>query len=157
MIDEITPSIGIREQINPSNIQYFDINKLFKSLIISLKMANNRNRTAGHNLERDIVNEIKTLGYNVVTARAESRNMDNKKVDVFSPLGVDNSLPYYIQCKNSKSRPNYHDLITTMPQDRIPIVIHRQTHKANTRFVTDGDYVIMRKEDFYNLINKGND
>ena len=114
----------------------------------------NRNRNAGNGFERLIVNELKELDYDVVTARAESRNMDNMKVDVFSPLGVKNTLPYYIQCKNSKSKPNYHKIIGEMPKDRIPIIIHRQTHKANNRFVTDGDYVILRKEDFYNLIKK---
>jgi 3-methyladenine DNA glycosylase AlkC len=112
----------------------------------------NRNRSAGHSYERTIVKELKELGFDVVTARSESRNMDNKKVDVFSPLGVDNSLPFYVQCKNSKSRPNYHKILNEMPDDRVPIILHRQTHKVNTKFVTDGDYVIMKKEDFYNLI-----
>lgn len=116
----------------------------------------NRNRSAGHNFERSIVNELKEIGYDVVTARAESRNMDNLKVDIFSPLGrIHNNLrmlPYYVQCKNTKNRPDYHKLLNEMPNDRTPIVFHRQTHKANTRFVTDGDYVIMKKEDFYKLI-----
>ena len=77
------------------------------------------------------------------------------ELSLFSPLGIEGkSLPYYIQCKNSKNKPNYHELLTIMPQDRTPIVIHRQTHKANAKFITDGDYVIMKKSTFYNLIRK---
>jgi len=115
-------------------------------------IMSNRNRTSGHNFERVIVKDMKELGFNVVTARSESRSMDNKQVDIFSPLGVENPLPFYIQCKNSKNKPKYQELLEDMPQDRIPVIFHRQTHKANSRFVTDGDYVIIRKKDFYKLI-----
>ena len=53
----------------------------------------NRNRTAGNNFERLIVNELKELGFDdVVTSRAESRNMDNRGVDIFG-----NNFPFYIQ------------------------------------------------------------
>jgi len=112
----------------------------------------NRNRTAGHNLERDIVKELKELGFDVVTSRSESRSMDNKKVDIFSPLGVDNSLPYYIQTKCTVNIPNYCQLLTEMPKDRIPVVIHRKTEKKGVNFMAQGDFVTITKETFYNLI-----
>lgn len=112
----------------------------------------NRNRDYGNGYERVIVNELKCLGYDVVTARAESRNMDNKKVDVFSPLGCENNLPYYIQCKATINKPDYHNLIISMPQDRAPIVFHRQMKKAKKNNVKQGEYVIMRKEHFYELL-----
>lgn len=112
----------------------------------------NRNRTAGNNFERLIVRELKLLNFDVVTSRSESRNMDNLGVDIFSPLGVKNIFPFYIQCKNSQNKPNYHELIKNMPNDRIPIILHRQTHKVNSKFITDGDYVIIKKQDFYSIL-----
>ena len=112
------------------------------------------NRQAGNNYERKIVLELKELNFDVVTSRAESKTMDNKKVDIFSPLGVDNVLTFYIQCKNSKNKPDYHKIITEMPKDRTPVIFHKQTHKVNTTFVTDGEYVIMKKEAFYKLIKE---
>lgn len=112
----------------------------------------NRNRSQGNGYERVIVNELKELGYtDVVTSRAESRNMDNKGIDVFG-----NSLPWFIQCKLTKDRPNYHKLIldTKELDNTKPLLIfHRLVKKATTRFVAQGDYVIMEKSEFYKLIN----
>ena len=115
-------------------------------------MATNRNRTAGHNFERAIVIELKEIGYeDVVTSRAESRNMDNAGVDIF---GKD--FPYYIQCKNSKTYQKLHELITSelLPTDKPTIVFQRKTRKVTTKFVTEGDYVSMKKEVFYELLKQ---
>lgn len=119
-------------------------------------MGSNRNRVAGHNLERLIVKELKELGYDAVTARAESRNMDNRGIDIFSPPYCSNPLPVHIQCKNTVINPHYEDLLTLelLPNDKPTIVIHRKTKKANSRFVTQGDYVLMKKSDFYSIIEK---
>jgi len=114
-------------------------------------MGSKRNRTAGHGFERCIINELKLLGFpEAVSARSESRNLDDKGVDIC------NVKPYNIQCKNTVLTPNYHELITNMPQDPevANIVIHRKTKKANTRFVTQDDYVLMRKADFYKILKK---
>ena len=51
----------------------------------------NRNRTAGNQYERDIVNELKEHGYDVVTTRSESRNADNAGIDV-------RNYPYHTKC-----------------------------------------------------------
>ena len=108
----------------------------------------NRNRTAGHNFERLIVQELKDLGFDVVTTRSESRNLDNKGVDIFGP-----EFHYYIQCKNSKSILDYHSLLKNQDLGKPLILFHRKTHKANKRFVADGDYVVMLKEEFYKLLD----
>jgi len=104
------------------------------------------NRTAGNNFERIIVRELKELGYDVTTSRNESRKMDAMQVDIMG------DIPYHIQCKNSKNKPKYDKLLKEMPDDKVPVVFHRQTHKAGKNFVTDGDFVIMRKEDFYEIL-----
>ena len=108
------------------------------------------NSTAGHKYERDSVNRLKDLGYeDVVTSRAESRNMDNRGVDIFGP-----SLPFHIQCKNSVRDLKYHDLFDNdrLPTDKPLVIFHKRTKKAKTRFVEVGEYVIMKYETFKELI-----
>ena len=118
----------------------------------------NTNRNRGNGYERLIVKELKELGYDAVTSRAESRNMDNRGIDIFSPPYCSNPLPVHIQCKNTVINPHYEDLLTSelLPNDKPTVVVHRKTKKANSRFVTQGDYVIIKKNDFYNLIKKTN-
>jgi hypothetical protein len=113
-------------------------------------MASNRNRTAGNNFERLIVRELKELGYDdVVTSRSESKNMDDRGVDIFGQ-----NFPYYIQCKNSKTYQKLHDLITSdkLPTDKPTIVFQRKTRKVTTKFVTEGDYVSMINMVLMNLL-----
>jgi hypothetical protein len=117
-------------------------------------MSGSRNRTAGHNFERQIVNELKAIGFkNAVSARSESRNTDDKGIDICHTPG------YQIQCKNSKLNPDYTKILTAIPDGdtHVNVVIHRKTKKANTRFITQGDYVVLKKSDFYNLLIKANE
>lgn len=109
-----------------------------------------RNRTAGHNYERQITNELKELGFeDVVTARSESRNMDDKGVDIFG-----SSLPFFVQCKNSQNYPKIHELLTSelLPTEKPLIIFHKKTKKQNVKFATQGEYVYFKKDDFYKLI-----
>lgn len=109
------------------------------------------NRTAGNNYERQIVNELKELGFDAVTARAESRNMDAKKVDVFGK-----NLPIHIQCKNSKDNfkvsAYFEENEDIFPGDKPVVIFHKKTKKANKKFIKEGEYVYMKKEDFYKLL-----
>lgn len=112
----------------------------------------NRNRQAGHDFERAVVKELKDIGYGyVVTSRSESRNMDNLGVDIFDRK---NELPVYIQCKNSASSVQYAKLLNSnlLPKDKATVIFHKKTHKVNKIFVSDGEFVIMDKEFFYELL-----
>ena len=116
-------------------------------------MGSSRNRNSGNGLERTYVNEIKALGYpGMVTSRAESRGLDARKVDVFD---LDDEFPFYIQVKNSVTSQNYHKQFIDETRDRRKpfILMHQRTEKRGTRFYKVGEYVIMEKETFYNLIN----
>lgn len=122
----------------------------------------NRNRNAGNAYERELVNELKELGFDVVTSRAESRNMDNKKVDVFSPEGTEENkiFPFFIQAKFTSSSPSYAKLLEEMPDNRPPLVFHRKSEPykckdGKTRHRSKGDFVILKKKDFYKLLNNG--
>lgn len=112
----------------------------------------NRNRTAGHNYERTTVNELKKLGYDkVVTSRAESRNMDNSGVDIFDPT---EEFKFYIQNKIYKSYPKLHELIfgEKVNTNKPMLVFHKKVEKKGSRFVSQGEFVSMSKETFYNIL-----
>jgi len=110
------------------------------------------NRTAGNNYERFIVNELKArfpLFNKACTSRLESKSLDDQKVDICFTPG------FNFQCKNSKANLDYNEIINSMPvNENKNVIIHRKTKKVNTRFVTQGDYVILKKEDFYKLLEK---
>lgn len=61
------------------------------------------NKRKGNAYEREIVNDLKELGYDVATSRAESKATDDAKIDVYSK---DGKLPCYIQTKYQQSTPS---------------------------------------------------
>ena len=111
----------------------------------------NRNRTAGIRAEQKIVRELKDLGFdNVVTSRAESKNMDDKGVDIFQTPGSKFELPCYFQIKKSINTPNIEECIVDL--DKPTVIIHTKVQKRKTRFFETGDYVYMEKDFFYKLL-----
>jgi hypothetical protein len=118
-------------------------------------MAKRNNRTAGHNYERSLRSEFEALASKYIsnpeifTARAESRNMDNRGVDIFGP-----SIPFHIQAKNSVSDIKYskYFLNEELPKDKPLVLIHKKTKKSNTRFVKVAEYAVMPKEFFIELL-----
>lgn len=110
----------------------------FKEEIPS-KLTNRVNgRNKGNTYERTICKELRDLGFEADTSRNESRKMDALKVDIIS------NTPYHIQCKAVERFGGYHDLIKQMPLDKTPVIFHKRNNK--------GTVVIMKKEDFYNIL-----
>lgn len=103
----------------------------------------NRNRTAGHNWEREVVNDLKKIGYKeAVSSRYESKKADDAGIDIVG------TGPFNFQCKNETKRPDYHKLITEMPAG-INIVLHKYTKKTEKgKFVGQGKYAVMDYETF---------
>ena len=119
------------------------------------------NRTRGHNYERKTVRFYKDLGFeDVVTTRSESKRMDDKKVDVFTPhySNVSNPLPFYVQCKLSteKRMINYHELFNfeNLPKDKPYVIHHMVAERQNTKFTKKGEYAIMSLDFYEELIKK---
>lgn len=52
------------------------------------KKKRNTNRNRGNSYECVICKELRELGFDVVTSRSESKNLDNAKVDVFDKEGI---------------------------------------------------------------------
>ena len=102
----------------------------------------NSNRDKGHRFELKIVNELKEMGYEAVSSRAESKNLDAQAVDIVS------NFPYYVQCKFTQRLPNIWKIFMRMPPTKPPALFFSQAYKD--------DLVIVRKKDFYELIKKIN-
>lgn len=101
----------------------------------------NRNRTAGHNLEREIAEEFRQLGFtDCTTSRYSSREMDDQSVDL---CGTE---PFYIQTKRYKSAPSYHSVLKSMPQKDglYNVIIHRRPNQ--------GDVAVMDKKTYYAMV-----
>lgn len=114
-------------------------------------MSNNRNR--GNNYEREIVNRFKQIGFDrACTSRAESRNMDAKKVDLC------NIEPWRVQVKNLSKLVDYVKVLDSMPkeEDGINVICHKKTRKRQKNFVVEGEYVIINLEDFFDLLTEIN-
>jgi len=100
-------------------------------------MINSRNK--GKAFEIKFAEYLRIYGYDAVTSRSESRNLDNLGVDM-----VDNTK-FYFQLKAVENmKRSYHDILASMPKDKIPIVVHKRNHK--------GTIIAMSLEDFSNLL-----
>lgn len=118
-----------------------------------------RNKTAGTKLEQQVVTDIGKLfellpfdntNYDEATigrTAAFSRILDGQGVDIWMK-----DMLMYIQCKNMSTRPNYHELIEKMPDDKMRVVVHNYTKKAKKNFITQGQYATLRYDDFLTLL-----
>ena len=104
----------------------------------------NRNRTAGHAYERKTLAKLKPIFPDIVTARSESRRLDDSGVDfAFTD-------DYNFQCKLSITKPSY-DVLERMPEGK-NVVIHGNVKKAGKNFVLQEEYVIMKLDTFIELL-----
>lgn len=102
-----------------------------------------KERRDGHNYERKIRREfVDDLRFvDCVTSRYESKATDDKKVDLCY------TDPFNIQLKNWKRRPNYEEILGSMPDDwKINVIIHRINKRKGKQFA------ILYKEDLYKII-----
>lgn len=105
----------------------------------------NRNRKAGHDLERDVVRKLRDMGYEADTSRYASRKADDSGVDIVSDFS------FKIQCKASINQPNCHQLLTEKDCD---LIVFRKMEKQGSRFYSKGDYAMLKLEDLFNLIKQ---
>ena len=80
-------------------------------------------RVKGHSYEREIVKEMRGLGYDCDTSRYANRKLDDAKVDIAG-------LPFNIQCKAYKKQPSFRPILDEMPQEeKINTVFHKMPYK----------------------------
>lgn len=106
-----------------------------------------RNKTAGHNFEREVISDFVDHGWrNAVSSRSESRRLDAMKVDICY------TNPFSVQCKNMAAKVDYHTILESMPKgENINIITHKFTKKAKKNFIEVGKYVILSYDDFFRL------
>ena len=113
------------------------------------------NRRKGITFEHTIMKEITKLGYTVRSSRELSKYYDDKGVDILDDPEGDSKFPHHIQCKSTSTRVKYEELFSKFTlKDKPLVIIHKFTKKAKTNFISLGEFVIMSKETYYNLINE---
>lgn len=109
----------------------------------------NRNRTAGHNWEREIILSLKlfNLAPYAVSSRSESANRDAEKVDVMNKDEYKNGrIPIDIQAKTTAGNLNLPKLFDELPRWGREVVFHNKTKKIGKQFRTIGKFVYMRMD-----------
>ena len=103
----------------------------------------NRNRTAGHIFERDVISMLRERGWDVHTSRYASRLLDDKGVDIAG------NYPRNIQCKASVNTPNIKKLLDETEAD---IIFWRKMEKKGRKFYKVGEYALLPLGDLLDLI-----
>lgn len=112
-------------------------------------------RKKGIRYELEVLKDLETLGFdNLKTSRNESRVKDAEGNDIVSTSKSNNPLPWAIQCKSYSKSPNYPQLFANCTSDLPLVIFHKYTKKATKNFVEAGQYVILSKELFYDILNK---
>jgi len=111
-------------------------------------------KTKGSAYERQIVNELKELTGNasLCTARSESKKLDDMKIDIADP---DHILPCYIQTKKTQTTPSVKKINADVGLTDRPLCILwniQEKKEGNTNITSQGEYAIIPKKFFYELL-----
>lgn len=117
-------------------------------------LIGSRARHRGHAYERKIVKELKEItgDEDLCTSRSESKRLDDMKIDIADP---NNTLPFYCQIKATQQTPQIQKLNTEVGKKDKPLVIFWSNQEVrDTKQITVGEYCIMPKKFFYELLKK---
>ena len=82
--------------------------------------AAKNSKRKGSKLELDVIHKLNEIGYNTVSSRSNSKNLDNMKIDVDD---LDGRLPVYLQCKATQTTPSYFKIEEECPLKDKPFVV----------------------------------
>ena len=104
-------------------------------VIVHKKLGKINARKKGHSFELQIVNLLKEYGYEAVSSRSESKNLDDQKVDI-----VDDT-PFYFQCKAvERMKESYHDILASMKKGKVPVILHKRNNKGTVAVLDIKDF-----------------
>jgi hypothetical protein len=107
-----------------------------------------RSKQKGNALELDVIHRLNEIGYNTVSSRSNSKNLDNAKVDIDD---LDGNLSTYIQCKATQSTPSYFKIREECPlKDKFFSVIWKKQDKEGGN--SPGTVAIIPIEMFYDYL-----
>lgn len=113
-----------------------------------------KNRRRGNSYERKIVSELKEItgNENICTSRSESKSLDDAKIDIADP---DNVLTFYTQIKCTQATPQIKKINAEVGKKDKPLVIIWNAQEAKEKKqISLGEYAILPKNFFYELIKK---
>ncbi len=105
-----------------------------------------RNRTAGHNWERECIKDLKVVFPSAISSRMESKRADDAGKDIC------NTGDFDFQCKNTAKKLDYDEVLDDIETDGIKVILHKLTEKKGNRFIVKDKYAIMKYEDFIDLL-----
>lgn len=116
--------------------------------------SNSYSKNKGSAYERQIVNELKELtgNENIGTSRANSKTLDNMKIDIFDE---DKVLPCYFQLKKTQTTPSVKKINEEVGKTDKPLAILwniQEKKEGNVNITSCGEYAIIPKAFFYDLI-----
>lgn len=113
-----------------------------------------RNRSRGNRYELKIIKELKEItgNENLCSSRSDSKKLDNMKIDISDP---DNVLDFYVQIKCTQNVPQIVNINKEVGKKDKPLIIVWNAQEAKeSKQISLGEYVIMPKEYFYQIIQK---
>lgn len=111
-------------------------------------------KNKGSAYERQIVNELKELTGNedIATSRSTSKKLDNMKIDI-----ADDILPCYFQLKKTQTTPSVKKINEEVGKIDRPLCILwnvQEKKEGNVNITSAGEYAIIPKQFFYELLTK---
>ena len=118
------------------------------------KRSGSYSKAKGNAYECQIVKELKELtgNENISTSRANSKKLDDMKIDIFDE---DNVLPCYFQLKKTKAIPSVKKINQEVGKTDKPLAIIwniQETKEGNVNITSAGEYAIIPKQLFYQLL-----
>lgn len=109
-----------------------------------------KSKNKGARFELEVVKALKEIGYEgCTTTRAESKNLDNSKIDI---IDSENKLPTNIQCKYLLNTPNYFGIREGCPyKDKPFTVIWKKSTNDGTN--SKGSIAMVDLDFFYELLS----
>lgn len=108
-----------------------------------------KSRNKGRDLEYEIVERLKEIGYaNVCRSAGESKRLDNAKVDIADPS---RQLEVAIQAKHYSNFPNYFKIQEECTDPRDFVLIWKKSAEAGE--ISKGTVAVMDVELFYKLLD----
>lgn len=118
-------------------------------------MSGSRNRTTGHKKEVQLAERFRQVGFpNCKTSRACNRFRDSQKIDLaYDNEAVQGRMPYNVQSKDVVTI-NPFEVYEQIPKDEeiINILAITKRKKSGSKFMTQGKYVMMSEEDFFEMV-----
>lgn len=120
------------------------------------KRSGSYSKGVGNRYELKIVKELKELtgDQQLTTSRAESKSLDNAKIDIYDP---NNSLDFYVQCKATQNVPQIKKINDEVGKIDKPLAIFwNAREKRDVNIISVGEYVIIPKSLFYKYLENDN-